>query len=50
MKNKARIELLQPEIKQLAGELRAEVAFAQAKYQWNAAHARVHFKINVSFY
>lgn len=43
----AKIELLQPEIKQLSQELTNEIKLAQAKFQWSQKLALYHYKINV---
>lgn len=47
LRNVAKVELLQPEIKVLAQELTAEIKRAQMERKWSARIARYHFKWNV---
>jgi len=45
--NKAKLEQLQPEVRNLSRELMAEVAAAQVQYGWSSHTAKSHYRTNV---
>ena len=47
-RNAAKLELLQPEIKQLVADLNVEVNMARKKHEWTEHMARLQFQANVS--